>query len=424
MPFSLHRLVRASSIGCLSLVIAARPVGAQFTFNGGTAGTVVPSIANQSCVAGAAIGGGGMGGMGGNGNCDGTPFLQEVTTIGGADYYHIVVGSGANFSLEYYIGTAGGTVCWFGCAGARVPIAGGMGGMAGGGVAPLSASSGSATNDSAPLAASNSGTGAPDRSAIRMTLSDGQMTQEFLKATTANKPRITQTVTTADTTINFAIDMSSISYADATRAGTLTLQQTVTSPNFPAPQTLPQTNIALPNSANFNIAQALNNTSIRTINGGTPQITQTPNDRTNAVTGGRYTYTPGGGDGGSLGAYSYFRDSFDVYNINWTSFCDPAQNPVSACVNYGGVRGGAGAMGGAATGGAATGGTAAGGTAGGGMGGAATTVAPTTTTTTLVGTTTTSVISGTTTTTTLASTTTTTVSGGGMGTSGGGMGGL
>jgi hypothetical protein len=202
-----------------------------------------------------------------------------------------------------------------------------------------------------------------------MSLSDGQMTQEFLKATTANKPRITQTVTTADTTINFAIDMSSISYADATRAGTLTLQQTVTSPNFPAPQTLPQTNIALPDSANFNIAQALNNTSIRTINGVTPQITQTPNDRTNAITGGRYSYTPGGGDGGSLGVYSYFRDSFDVYNVNWAFFCDPAQNPVSACVKFGGVRGGAGAMGGAATGGAATGGAATGGTAGGGMGG-------------------------------------------------------
>lgn len=389
MLFRLHHLVRASSIGCLAFVLAARPVGAQFSFNGGTAGSVVPSISNQSCGTGATIGGGGMGGMGGGGNCDGTNFLQEVTTIGGSDYYHIVVGSGSNFAIEYYIRTVGGGVCWFGCASARVV---GMGGMGGGGVSPLSASSGSATNDSSPLASSNSGTGRPDQVAIRMVVSDGQMTQQFLKATEANKPRITQTVNTADTTINFGIDMSGINYSDATRAGVLTLTQTVSGTNFPAAQTLPQSNIALPNSANFNIAQALSSTSMHTVNGGTPQITQTPNDRTNAVTGGRFTYAPGGGDGGSLGAYAYFRDSFNVYNVNWTSFCDPAQNTVSNCTNYGGVR--TGGMGG-----------------GGGMGGTATTTTAAATTTTTSGSGATTSTAGTTTTTTLAGSAT----GGGMG---------
>ena len=358
MLFRLHHLVRASSVGCLALVLTARPVGAQFSFNGGTAGTVVPSIANQSCGSGATFGGGGMGGMGGGGNCDGTNFLQEVTTIGGLNYYHIVVGSGSNFAIEYYIRTVGGGVCWFGCASARVV---GMGGMGGGGVAPLSASSGSATNDSSPLASSNSGTGRPDQAAIRMVVSDGQMTQQFLKATEANKPRITQTLNTADTTINFGIDMSGISYSDASRAGTLTLRQTVTGTNFPAAQTLPRTNIALPNSANFDIAQALSSTSMHTVNGGTPQITQTPNDRTNAITGGRFTYSPGTGDGGSLGPYAYFRDSFNVYNINWTDFCLNAQVTTSDCRTFGGVR--SGGMGG---GGGGMGGTT---TSGGGMGG-------------------------------------------------------
>ena len=83
------------------------------------AGTVVPSIANQSCGAGAP-GGGGMGGMGMGGVCDGTAFVQEVINSGGADYYHIIVGDGTGtFGIEYYIRTLA-TGCWFGCATARV----------------------------------------------------------------------------------------------------------------------------------------------------------------------------------------------------------------------------------------------------------------------------------------------------------------
>lgn len=340
-------------IGALVVItLIPSTLTAQFNFTNGPSGApVVPSMANQTCQPAG-------GGMGGGGACDGTPFLQEVVTLGAADYYHIVVGdTNADFGIEYYMRTAPGAVCWFGCAGARVV---GMGGMAGGGVSPLSSSSGSATNDSAPLDPTNSGTGRPNAVAIRQVNRTPEITQEFLKATESNKPRITQTMTSANVVLNFAIDMSAINYSTSA-PGTVTLTQVINEP-IPPPGNNPVTRVPLPNSANFNIANA------------------GPGSAVN-ITGGRFTYSPGAGDGGSLGVYSYFADSFNVYAVNWASYCDPAQNPVSLCVTYGGVRGGMGAAGGgmggaaaggAAAGGAAAGGAAAGGAAAGGMGGGAT----------------------------------------------------
>lgn len=355
--------------------------------------------------------------MGGGGACDGN-FLQEVTSIGGQQYYHIVVGNGGGeFGIEYFIRTVGGGVCWYGCTSARVA---GMGGMAGGGVAPLSSSDGAGGlngNNTNPLASSNSGVGRPDRAAIRMFNNTSGMTQEFLKSTELRKPRITQTVSDATTTVNFTIDMSAIAYNDMSRAGTLSLRQTVNDPNLPGQQTNPETGAALQRSDVFDINQ---------ISG--PGVDK-------QITGGRFTYSAGSGDGGSLGTYNYFADSYDVYAVNWTSFCDPAQNPTSNCTNYGAGAGGmgGGGMGGTTTSGGGMGGsgtttttanttttTLSGGSSGGGMGGGTTTTTAGTTTTTAGTTTTTGASATTTTSTTTTSTTTTTLSGGGMG----GMGGM
>lgn len=354
---------------------------AQFSFNGGSAGSVVSSIANQTCGAGS-TGGGMMGG----GVCDGTPFLQEVTNIGGNQYYHIVIG-GSGFGIEYYVRTVAGTVCWYGCADARAGA--GMGGMMGGGVAPLSSSAGAgglSGNNTNPLASSNNGVGRPDRAAIRMFNNTTGLTQEFLKSTEANKPRITQTVSDQTTTVNFTMDMSNSNYSDSSRAGNMTLRQTVNDPDLPGAQTNPETGAALPRSDVFDYSQ---------VSG--PGVERD-------ITGGRFRYTAGSGDGGSLGTYSYFADSFNVYAVDWASYCDPAQNPASGCTNYGGtaggMMGGGGSSGGTTTTVASTTTTTSGGSGGGSMGGSSS-----------GGGTTTSTVSSTTTT----STTTTTSSGGGMG---------
>jgi len=347
---------KVQGIGLLSLaslVCATQQALGQFSFNfGASGGSVVASMANQTC--GGAGGGGGMGGaMGGGGRCDGTTFTQEVVTIGGATYYHDIIGDGTGeFGIEYYMRTSGD--CWFGCATARVT--GGMGGamgMMGGGSTPFSSSFGSATEDGAPLAAQNNGTGAPDRVAVRQFNRTAEMTQEFLKATETQKPKITQAVNSSGVTVNFSIDMTNSNYRTSSTPGTIALTEAITGLNFPTPGANPTTGLPFPNSGSFDIK-----------NLGT-----TANS---IITGGRYTYAAGPNDGGSMGTYAYFADAFDVYRVNWQSYCVPAQNPASGCTNYPSVRGGMGGAGGGGMGGGAAAPAPGGGGAapgGGGMGG-------------------------------------------------------
>lgn len=264
------------------------------------------------------------------------PFTQELTRINGVDYYHVILGTGTGqFGMEYFIRTSS-SGCWYGCSGARV--SGGMGGM-GGGVAPLSASSGNQNNYADPLNKANSGGGRPDQTAIFMYNRTTEMTQEFLKAIESRKPKITQQVNGSGTTVNFSLDMSAIGYSTNNTPGKLALTQSVTSAGIPVQQTNPSTGTPLPDSRNFDVTKVV------------PSAEP-------SITGGRYTYTPGSGDGGSRGAYSYFADKFDPYNVNWAQYCDPAQNPTSECTNFGSLSGGM--MGG-------TGGSSGGGGMGGGM---------------------------------------------------------
>ena len=70
------------------------------------------------------------------------------------------------------------------------------------------------------------------------------------------------------------------------------------------------------------------------------------------TTAGRFSYTPGGGAGGSSGTYTYEDGGFPVEDIDWLAYCDPAQNPDHQCVfspgggAMGGMGGGMGGMGG------------------------------------------------------------------------------
>ncbi len=405
----------ARQLLCLAFLLAAgvpsESVFAQtFQFNfAASGGAVVNSIANQSC--GTGVGGMGGGGMGGF--CDGTPFSQQVINVNGQNYYHVIVGNGGGeFGIETYIQTGGTGVCWFGCANARVT--GGMGGM--GGTAPISSSSGLATNDSNPFARVNAGAGNPTRAAIRQFNNTADMSQEFLKATTTLKPRITQSVTGGGLTMDFTIDMTNSNYTQMDTPGTITLTQTIDIEGLPEPGNNPITGDPFPSSRNFDI----NNLGV------TSRVD---------ITGGRYTYAAGPGDGQSRGAYTYFADGFDVYNVDWATFCDPAQNPVSGCTNYGGVRGGMGG-GGAGGGGGGMGAALAipagtdGTTAGGGSttasltaGGAGSTSSAQTSATLVTRTTTSTFLGGITTSTAIFTTTTSTTTSTARGSAGGAAGG-
>ncbi len=314
----------------------SRSVSAEFNLNfqpqTGTA--VVASVANIDCFTGAGggmmgHGGGGMMGMGGCGT-DTTPFLQQVVRdAAGNQYYHVIIGDparGSNFAQEVYIQTAAsGTACWFGCANARVGgMMGGGGGMMGmgNGPAPLTASAGSAQNDRSPLSAteavSGNGTGNPARVHMRQINNETGFGQEFLKARDAFKPKITQTITTTEMSSVFSVGMDTIGYSTNNVSAPIINTLVINNPNIPA------------GAANFDIAK----------------FTATRN-----VTAGKYTYVLGAGDGGSFGTYTYVGGNFDVYGMEWASFCSPAQNTVSGCTAFGGGGGMGGGMGGGGMGG-------------------------------------------------------------------------
>lgn len=317
--FARPQHLRGFLAGVAVFLLLTAPSQAQFSFNfSASGGAVVPGIANQTCG-----GGGGMGGMGG---CDGTPFVQEVINVAGTEYYHVIIGNGSGeFGLEYFMRTSG--LCWYGCPNARVTGGMGGGGMGGGGT-PLSSSSGPATNDSSPLSNASAGVGAPDRVALRQFNNTSVMSQEFLKTTETQKPKISLAINDPNMTMNFSVDMSNSNYGQMNNTAAVALTQSVVGTGAPAPGTNPATGKPFPSSENFNIDD-VGPTAVR------------------ENTAGRFTYTPGGGDGGSMGTYQYFADTFDVYNIDWQSFCQPSQNPASNCTNYGGVRGGMGGGGGA-----------------------------------------------------------------------------
>ncbi len=343
------KLEKFLTLGIISsFMIGARDGHAELPLNFQPRTTgIVASAANVDCFTSGGMGGGmgmgggcGMGGgmMGGRGT-DPTPFLQQVVIDPATNitYYHVIIGNpaiaGTDFALEYYVRTTpsgtGGATCYFGCANARV--GGGMGGggmgggMGGGGPAPLSSSSGTAANENNPLsinpAISGNATGNPTRVYMRMINNEPGFTDEFIKAKEANKPKITQTVTDQGIAATFSLDMSALGYTGTQNTpGTIVNKLVVTSPGLPA------------GSANFDIADFA---------------------ATRNVTGGRYTYTPGTGDGGSAGRYSYAGGPLTTTVIDWPAFCDPAQNAASRCVTFGrqGMMGGGGGMGGGGMGG-------------------------------------------------------------------------
>ena len=285
---------------------------AEFSLNFQTGSNVVGSWANQRCNYG---GGGGMGGgMGRLGpGCGSDAFLQEIVNDNGVEYYHVIVfDQTEDFSLEFYMRTGG--CCWWGGSNARY-TRGGMGGGMGGGGTPYSSSYGSnAVNDPlanaweplANAADSGNGTGNPARVYMRQINNDSQMNQEFIKALEAMKPRIVQGINDGPVQLTFDLDMSNGGYA-----------------NYTAPSLFDNTfTLGGVAGADFDMAN------------NAPQAN---------ITAGQFSYADGNGDGNSNGSYSYAGGNFDVYAVDWLSYCDPGQNSDHSC-NF--SRGGGGGMGG------------------------------------------------------------------------------
>ena len=314
----------------------------EFSLNFQSNPNVVGSIVNWGCNAGG--GGGGMMGGGGGGmgmfgpGCGSDYFLQELVNDGGTEYYHVILGdpSQDDFALEFYMRV--GDCCWWGSGGGG---GGGMGGGGGGGMmggsAPYSSSYGDTTDRLAsawlPLEGADlvgNGTGNPNRVYMRQINNDPQMVQEFVKDFETTKPRITQVIEDGIMTSTFDLDMRNGGHGSYTDPSRYINDTTISGiGTFDATAPTPASDI---------------------------ESVPTP-DSDIKLTAGRYIYSAdnpaGTPHGNSYGTYTYEDGDFDVYNVDWLSYCDPSQNPDLQC-NF--SSGGGGMMGGGGMGGGGMGG--------------------------------------------------------------------
>ena len=272
------------------------------------------------------------------GDPDLTPFLQETVTEGGLTYWHVIIGlSGTDtFAQEVYIRQQPGTDCGFGFGGGGGG-GGGMGGGGGGGVlcsysAGLLGDSGgfgtslqtTSGNGWDPLRTDKNFTGNdsgdPTKMIMRQVINDtaNGLTQEFLKAFYAFKPKISQTISDANFTSTFIQDMSNSDYlastaADNNNRGIITNKVTLTGAYAAVRGNFDNT------AANF---------SFDTANG-------TGSNARQVNTGGRYTFLPGTGWNATStvfteGVYTYNEgERVDISTIDWNSFRNPADNVLS-----------------------------------------------------------------------------------------------
>ncbi len=230
-----------------------------------------------------------------------TPFLLEIVPdpVTGQNYFHMIVGDlTAGFAQESYVKVS--SSFW---PGSNAASSSGGGMVNGGGL-----STGSFPGFGPLLSTqSNHGnaTGNPTTAQIRQVLTSGEISQEFLKNTYVNKPKISQTLTTAEVSAQFVLDMSTIPYTGAAATSTPAI---ITNTLDFADTTIP---------GKFNMATDKQNST---------------------VSAGRFTWTPGTNSsiGNAGGVYSYAEGGANVDTIDWMTFYNPANN---TCWSYNGPAG-------------------------------------------------------------------------------------
>lgn len=218
-----------------------------------------------------------------------TPFLMsgilpEVVfdPETGQAYYHMIIGDPADgFAMEVYIER--GFTNWQGGPGSAVGGAGGGGG--GNGTDPL---------DITTITTAN-GEANPTKVIMRMILNDSEMQQEFVKGKFNFKPVITQSLNAKEISAQFSIDMSMYTYSDNLVPGIISNTMQITDVND------------LSFVSDFDIANPCEF--------GCTNLSS-------SVTAGRYTYSTGGGPGGSAGTYTYSDGDFNPGNVNWENYYD------------------------------------------------------------------------------------------------------
>lgn len=239
---------------------------------------------------------GGSWGGGGRGGGEWWEFwdeeiVQEMVFENGQEYYHVIIKDPyQDFAMDFYIQTASGNGFYPDRS-----------------TGPASASYGDggpnlARFENPYLSASGNGTGTPDRIYMRQIFNDGTIQQDFNKATLSQKPIITQSIVSDGYRDEVVINMDNSNYSQMDRPGSIDIHAVVTDLDFP-----------------FGEGDFLLSRDGQQVN----------------VTAGQFTYEDGSGDrwepGGSNGTYTYADGDFDVYDVDWLSFCESDQNPQHHC---------------------------------------------------------------------------------------------
>ncbi len=219
---------------------------------------------------------------GGSADPDQTPFLQErVLGDDGQPYYHTLIGlPGDDFLQETYIRRGLGGAWQNDGAGTS---SGGVNFQ--GNNRPL---------DPDPTLSGNA-TANPTRVLVRQVNSDGEFFQEFFKDTLANKPKIDQTLTTADMTATFSVDMRGLALSDMI-TGVNSIINTLSLTGGDAPAGL---------AGNFDYATDV----------------QQPH-----LTAGKYRWISGSGPDNSSGSWQYSEGDFNPDAVDWAAFRDDSEN--------------------------------------------------------------------------------------------------
>lgn len=224
---------------------------------------------------------------------DPSPFLQERVRDPdtGEIYYHVILGlPSSDFAQEVFIRANSGVIWGRGFIQVEGTSSGGTVDFA----PPTGIFSASQLFDRQfPLDEdeniSGNSTANPTRVVMRQLTQDAGFTQEFLKDTLLNKPRITQGINDADVVATFVADMRGLNYNDMNTA-----------------------------------APIVNTLSI--MGEGATTFDMATDAAVTDITAGQYRWLPGTGPDQSSGTYEYLRDSYNPYLEDWKSFRDPNQN--------------------------------------------------------------------------------------------------
>ncbi len=216
----------------------------------------------------------------------------------GLRYWHYILGDPASgFAQEIYIRGTGSS-----CS--QSTICSASGGTVGFGSNNVLGSN-SAT-------VSGNGTGNPNNIIMRQVLGgtwnaststwtcDTAFCGEFIKASYANKPKITQGISDSDFTAKFILDMSGVAISDNSTALTVTDDST-----------------GATGASLTNVQSVTDNQTGSVISFDMANDSQLTN-----VNGGRYTYTTGSGVLGARGTYVYVDGGYNPANVDYSPFLD------------------------------------------------------------------------------------------------------